>query len=377
MVDRTPSFLGAQSPAVTGLEPVSLANALGHEGLLLLVVVLGVVALGSLAGVIASRRAVREANRRARARASSMGDLLRTVRMAESIADLGFWQYDPANAEQIWSPGMRRMFGIGEEEELVPGDVETLLFASGIDLVGRTRDHADKREPFTLRFDGEDYDGKPRSLLVQACNLRGGGGEVVRVLGVLRDITEQVSRERALEISRRKAERAANQARRLAETDPLTGLANRRRVMSELDRLILAMRASGGVLAVITFDIDRFKRVNDTYGHLAGDRVLERIAAIARGQTRVGDVLGRLGGEEFAWIAPGADRCQAEQLAERLRAAIAHGSALPDMPAVTVSVGLAALAPCDSSLALFARADQALYDAKKSGRNKVVLARAA
>ncbi len=377
MVDRTTFFISAQGVAGSGQAPLAVPGALGHDGLFMLAAIMGFIALASLAGVIASRRSMRAVNRQARAGASSMSDLLRTVRMAESIADLGFWQYDPATAEQFWSPGMRRMFGLGEDEELVAGDVETVLYASGIDLVGRTREHLAEVKPFTLRFDGKDHAGKPRSLLVQACNLRREGGEVKRVVAVLRDITDEVSRERALESSRRKAEREATLARKLAETDALTGLANRRFVMRELDRLVLEMRASGASLAVIAFDIDRFKRINDTYGHLVGDRVLQRLAEIARAQTRSGDVLGRLGGEEFVWIVPETDRDPAEQMAERLRAAIAHGSSVGDVPAITVSVGLAALVPGDSSLALFSRADRALYEAKEGGRNKVVLAQAA
>lgn len=354
-----------------------LVSSLGEGGLIVIVAVLGLLAIGSLAGIISARRRAREATRMARASTHQMNELLRTVRMAESICDLGFWQYEPATGKQHWSAGMRRMFGVGEDEKMVSGDAETLLFANDIDLVGSAMGRGKEQSPFTMRFEFQAIDGAARSLLVQACHQRGRDGEIVRVIAVLRDVTEEIRRERALDMRRLEAEREADKARELAETDALTGLANRRCVMRELDRLILAMRSAGQPLTMMTFDIDHFKRVNDTFGHIVGDQVLQRVAQIALHEIRSGDVLGRLGGEEFVWILPGIDRRQAEHLAERLRQAIAQGSALGTTPSVTVSVGLAALGPGDSSLGLFSRADRALYDAKEGGRNQVALAAAA
>ena len=120
--------------------------------------------------------------------------------------------------------------------------------------------------------------------------------------------------------------------------------------------------------------IDRFKRVNDTHGHLEGDRILRRVAQIAGEYIREGDVVGRVGGEEFVWIIPGVNQLVAEQMAERLRQAIAQGSGVGAVPNVTISVGLAQLRPGDTSLSVFSRADNALYAAKDGGRNLVKLA---
>ncbi|MEM1194584.1 MAG: GGDEF domain-containing protein [Pseudomonadota bacterium] len=300
-----------------------------------------------------------------------MNELLRTVRMAESIADLGVWQYSPASGEQYWSDGMRHLFGVDHEDEFVAGDAETLLFANDIDLVGNIMQRGEERAPYTLHYDIHGYDGAPRSISVQACNLFGRAGVMVRVVAVVRDVTDQVSRERALEDSRQAAIHEAREARQLAETDPLTGLANRRRVMAELDKLILDSRRQSLPLVLIVFDIDRFKQVNDTYGHLEGDKVLQRVAQLAQDQARDIDLVGRVGGEEFVWIVPNMNQMHAEQLAERLRQAISQGSSVGQVPAVTVSVGLAQLASNDTSLTVFARADNALYCAKESGRNTV------
>ena len=125
---------------------------------------------------------------------------------------------------------------------------------------------------------------------------------------------------------------------------------------------------------MIVFDIDHFKTVNDTYGHPEGDKVLRRIATVAKEQARASDVIGRIGGEEFAWIVPGADESFAKLVAERLRLAIAVDGVSGEVPMVTVSMGIAAIESGDTSLSLFARADAALYSAKNAGRNTVRLA---
>ncbi|MEO0872179.1 MAG: GGDEF domain-containing protein, partial [Pseudomonadota bacterium] len=348
--------------------------AIGSDMLVLVAAALALVAMGSLWSVFTTRSENRQLARIARRRAHSMNELLRTVRMAESIADLGVWQYNPSSDTQQWSEGMRQLFGVDHHDEFVAGDAETLLFANDINLVGDVSRRATERAPFTLRYDIHGYDGVPRSISVQACNLFGEGSAVARVIAVVRDVTDEVSRERHLENSRIEAEQEAKLARKLAETDALTGLANRRLVMTQLDHMILEARRQSYPLVLIVFDIDRFKHVNDTYGHVEGDKVLKSVAEIAMGQAREMDLVGRVGGEEFVWIAPRMNQLQAEQAAERLREAVSYGSGVGAVPGVTISVGLAQLCPSDTSLLLFSRADAALYAAKEGGRNLVKLA---
>jgi diguanylate cyclase (GGDEF)-like protein len=158
-----------------------------------------------------------------------------------------------------------------------------------------------------------------------------------------------------------------------AVRDHLTGLYNRR----HLDRLLagaLAGAGSGTPVGVVLLDADHFKRVNDGHGHAAGDQVLRGLAGVLRAATRPGDTIARLGGEEFVIVLPGADREQARQRAEAVRAACGQwqhevsGGTLR----VTVSAGVAA-APADGTDAatLLAACDRALYAAKAAGRDRV------
>ncbi len=368
-----PAFAEAGSLSAAS-DTFLIGSMIGSDTLLILAGLLAIVALVSLAGVVSARRESRASARLARYRARTMAELLRTVRMAESIADLGVWQYDPASGQQSWSEGMRLLFGIDHDDEFVDGDAETLLFANDIDLIGQVKERQNERTPFSLRYDINGFDGVPRSINVQACNLFGSNGSVVRVIAVVRDVTDQMSRERELEASRLDAIREADNARQLAETDPLTGLANRRRVMAEIDRQIIESRVLSQPLVLIVFDIDRFKAVNDTHGHIEGDQVIQRVAQLALHIAREADCVGRVGGEEFVLVVPRINRLQAEQMAERLRHAVAHGSAVGAVNGVTISVGLAQLRAGDSTLTLFSRADNALYEAKEGGRNLVKLA---
>ncbi len=351
-----------------------LGALLGPEALAGISLLLGFVAFAAVIGVMMARRETRYAARVARERGSKMSELLRTVRMAESIADLGVWLYDPATGKQQWSDGLRALFGVDHDDPFVDGDAETLLFANDISLIDCVTEHRETREPFELRYDIVGYDGVERSISVQACNLPNHSGGVCRVVAVVRDVTDQVARERSLEHSREIALSEAHQARELAATDPLTGLANRRRVMAALDKIVVQAHRYSQPLSLIVFDIDHFKSVNDTYGHPQGDRVLQQISQIARRQARDSDLVGRVGGEEFVWIVPGADQGFARIMAERLRQAIASGSAVGDVPTVTASVGFAELSRQDTALTLFARADAALYEAKHAGRNRVRIA---
>jgi diguanylate cyclase (GGDEF)-like protein len=160
-----------------------------------------------------------------------------------------------------------------------------------------------------------------------------------------------------------------------ADQDFLTGLANRRRFRKALEQEVERWRRYGMPCALLLLDIDHMKRVNDTYGHPAGDRVIRYIADVLAELSRDNDTAARLGGEEFALLLAGVGGDKALAAAERVRLAVAE-RALAEVGHVTVSVGAAACpAHAKSERELFAASDAALYRAKGGGRNLSVLAR--
>jgi diguanylate cyclase (GGDEF)-like protein len=166
--------------------------------------------------------------------------------------------------------------------------------------------------------------------------------------------------------------RLFDQVKELATIDSVTGIANRRHFLHEAGA---AFRETAPITAIM-LDIDHFKQVNDRYGHLVGDAVIAEVGARLQSALREGDLVGRYGGEEFA-VVVAASPARAEQLAERLCAVVAATpveTAAGPVP-VTVSVGAARRRSGDADLdVVLGRADQALYQAKESGRNRVKLA---
>lgn len=164
---------------------------------------------------------------------------------------------------------------------------------------------------------------------------------------------------------------------RESTTDELTGMMNRRLLMKQLEKARAAMIRKQAPFAVLLLDLDRFKRINDTFGHLAGDAVLREVATTLAEQLEPGMVLGRYGGEEFAILLP---RCpelaQAKRVAERLRVAVearlVKSPTSDELLEVTVSIGLTLARRGEGIEALLNRADECLYRAKMAGRNCVI-----
>ncbi len=193
---------------------------------------------------------------------------------------------------------------------------------------------------------------------------RDDAGTIAGVLTIGRDVTERKRMEEELQ--------------RQAHSDYLTGLSNRRHFIEQAEIELARFRRYGGALSLIMFDIDLFKRVNDTYGHNVGDLVLQKVSDICRTTLRDVDIVGRIGGEEFAVLLPQTDHHQAMEAAERLRGAIAAASvtAPGDLPvAITASFGLVVASENNADIdGLLIQADQALYLAKENGRNRICVA---
>jgi diguanylate cyclase (GGDEF)-like protein len=161
---------------------------------------------------------------------------------------------------------------------------------------------------------------------------------------------------------------AWHQLAREASTDGLTGLANRRSFDERLTAELARARRYGRGLSLVLLDLDHFKRINDTYGHQAGDEVLIRFASLLLANAREGELVARIGGEEFAWLMPETDEEGAHNAAERARTALAE-ELFAGIGTLTVSAGVRAVEDQGSAEELIRGADDALYWAKNSGRN--------
>ncbi len=159
---------------------------------------------------------------------------------------------------------------------------------------------------------------------------------------------------------------------KLSTTDTLTGLCNRLKIDDILEITLYAAQRYGRVFSLILIDIDHFKNVNDSFGHLVGDKVLKQMAEVLQSQIRKTDHLGRWGGEEFLIIAEDTDSDAAELLAEKLRKAV-EITTFPEAGQITISLGVATWRDSDDRITIVQRADNALYRAKESGRNRIVV----
>ena len=163
---------------------------------------------------------------------------------------------------------------------------------------------------------------------------------------------------------------------RLAVVDPLTDVPNRRGFYDKLAPWMALARRPGVATALVLIDLDQFKRVNDNYGHPAGDAVLREVIEVCKKQLRDSDQLGRMMGVEFALLLPRTGALEATLVAERMRAAIAGGAIKTEraMISLTASFGVTTIRADDSTVSLFKRADEALQRAKLCGRNQVAQA---
>jgi diguanylate cyclase (GGDEF)-like protein len=227
------------------------------------------------------------------------------------------------------------------------------------------------------RIGGAD---KGRYLQVGAAAIRDTHAELSGTVVTLRDTTAEREAEIALLEAQQRLQQANEELDRMAHTDALTGLANRRLLLMRIDEEIARAQRSGSPLALLMIDLDHFKRVNDRHGHLAGDAVLAAAGMALRALKRPSDVAARYGGEELALLVPDADRAAAGAVAARVRrmlGELVHRDAGGAEFRVTASVGVAVLGDeVSDASSLIARADAALYGAKDAGRDRVCIATA-
>jgi diguanylate cyclase (GGDEF)-like protein/PAS domain S-box-containing protein len=270
-----------------------------------------------------------------------------------------------------WNKGAERLTGyppgalVGtrcEDHLLVTDEPGSCRLCSGPCPLAATL--ADGR-PRSLRVTLRHRDGRRIAVDAQSMPLLDEAGRVIGGVEVFRDASHLV----ALEL-------ANAELRAVAGTDPLTGVANRRQLDAALERHRALLERAGTPFCVILTDIDRFKAVNDTLGHAAGDTALVGFARLLKEGCRPSDLVGRYGGEEFLILVPNIDLENAARLARRLREAVA--SAPPETfggTRLTASFGVTEADPADTRDRLVTRADVALYEAKAAGRDRVVVER--
>jgi diguanylate cyclase (GGDEF)-like protein len=234
---------------------------------------------------------------------------------------------------------------------------------------------------FTLEVAGED--GQAREFVINCAPIADPGGRVRGCLVTFNDVSELHRANRALRdtlqalsTANDEVERKNDELQRLATRDSLTGCLNRRAFYEALESMLAVARAGGHEVGCVMIDIDHFKAVNDSYGHAVGDRVIQGVAKKIQESTRAGDLVCRYGGEEFCVVLAGIDEQQVFAFAERMRQRVERDFArgLREVPGLrlTVSAGVESMGGAAlTGPALLDRADQALYTAKRSGRNRV------
>lgn len=294
-------------------------------------------------------------------------DYSQRLALASRAGGIGVWQWHIKDDLMIWDELMFRLYKARPidfagtlsawMEKVHPDDVP--LVEDGV----RTMLDAGSWEgEFRILWP----DGEERCIRSAALLETDADSNPQLLIGVNWDVTEEHN--------------ASEQLRILATTDTLTGIFNRRRFMELAEAEVDRCRRYSIPFTMVMFDVDRFKLVNDTWGHVVGDQVLQAITGIAAREVREVDVLGRLGGEEFAIALPHTGLDRGEQVAERVRRAVEEGRVvLKDGEEVrfTVSLGVAeyTVRDCRTVEDLLRRVDDALYRAKDNGRNRVELAR--
>lgn len=303
---------------------------------------------------------------------SQLAESVRMLHMAETAANVGHWQLDIEGETVTWSPEVFKIHGIDSNKPpTLLGAIEA-YHPNDRHIVSQALEKAiANRQGFEFEARIIKPDGSVRHILSRGEFEINALSQLPGLFGIIQDITVQVTQEQSLRAANVMAETAAAEAKVLAETDQLTGIANRRRVSQVLEREIDRAERTGQPLAIAIFDLDHFKQINDRFGHNVGDRVLKRVAAEASRELRHDDMLGRFGGEEFVILFPAAGTEVALNVAERVRRRIELSDA---EPAVTISIGVAQLDLGETDESLLRRADEALYVAKSNGRNTLRLA---
>lgn len=273
---------------------------------------------------------------------------------------------------KLYNTCLAQRFGITTEEWLgrTSYDIWPAEVAQAIDLEEQRAFATDEQVISFVQTPSAD--GGTTNWKLHQVLCRGTNGEAM-LAGIALDVTEELRQKRDMVAVQNELTTANSHLSTLVLTDPLTGIGNRRAFAQRLQNAFYECRRGGADLALLLFDIDDFKQLNDTFGHPAGDAVLTRLGADLQGMIRVGDLAARYGGEEFAILLPSTGVSAAGAFAGRLWA---HMAAVEwEHRRISISGGISLLQPGDRSPeVLIARADAALYAAKRSGKGRFLFA---
>ncbi len=292
-------------------------------------------------------------------RSGELAEREEVLRSITNAAQDAVMMIDSAGRVTYWNPAAIHMFGFAEAE-VVGKDLHALIVPerylerahAGFARFAATGEGSAIGRTTTFRAKNKNGEEFPVDVSLSAIKLRGKWNAV----GIVRNATERVQTEERL--------------KQMATTDTLTGICNRRHFDEVLASEISRATRFTNPLSLILFDIDHFKRVNDTFGHQTGDRVLTQLAVTVGSTIRTIDLFARWGGEEFVILLPGSDLNAGRLLAEKLRMMLER-QPFSDVGQITCSFGVAEYAPGDDLDALIKKADRCLYYAKASGRNRV------
>ncbi|WP_334597795.1 sensor domain-containing diguanylate cyclase [Pseudomonas alvandae] len=295
--------------------------------------------------------------------------------------DVGVVVLDREYRVQVWNTFMENRSGVQPKDaqnrnffSLFP-EIDRQWFSRKVESVATLGTPAFtvwEQRPYLMRFKSYQPITGQEEFMYQNTTLlplRSPDNRINHICLVMYDVTDVAT-------NRHQIQAANAQLQLLSSTDRLTGLYNRGHWEGSLKAAYARHQRYGNALSLVMLDIDHFKHVNDTYGHQAGDKVIEQLAQLLREHARESDVAGRYGGEEFGVVLSDTDRAGARIFAERLRQAVEHLLVQYNGQDIrfTISLGVADLsAPANDHAELIARADQALYTSKKTGRNRVTV----
>lgn len=280
-------------------------------------------------------------------------DACRDLARAQELSGVGSWDWDVAWDTVTWSDQMCALAGV-DREDFTPSvqSFLELVHPEDRDRVGRQIQNA-----YETKTD-LDYecrlvrpDGTVRTIHALGETVTDESGEVTWMSGTCHDVTER--------------KQLQEEITHLAFHDPLTALANRRLFLDRLDHALAQLRRSDGTFAILFIDLDDFKEINDSYGHTAGDALLQEVAGRLRRAVRETDTIARFGGDEFAVLCDQADLDIATQAAERIEAELRHPTVIEgNHVAVAGSIGIAIADRETDADTLLRQADAAMYAVK-------------